>query len=48
MFPLKKNDPEGFTLLSPFKVYSDYFVPSDKAFMINLRVDDLDGDHRVP
>ena len=43
MFPFKKDDPEGFTLLSPFKADSDYFAPSEQPFMINLRVDDLDG-----
>ncbi|MCY7279550.1 MAG: VOC family protein [Sphingomonas bacterium] len=43
MFPFKSDDPEGFTLLSPFKADSDYFAPSDEKFMINLRVDDLDG-----
>jgi len=43
MFPFKDDAPEGFALLSPFKSDSDYFAPSDKGFMINLRVDDLDG-----
>jgi len=43
MFPFKKDDPEGFTLFSPFKSDSDYFSPSAKEFMVNLRVDDLDG-----
>ena len=43
MFPFKKDDPEGFTLLSPFKAETDYFGPSDAPFMINLRVDDLDA-----
>ena len=43
MFPFKKDDGEGFSLLSPFKAESDYFDPSDKPFMINLRVVDLDG-----
>lgn len=43
MFPFKEDDPEGFALLSTFKDDSDYFGPSDKPFMINLRVDDLDG-----
>jgi catechol 2,3-dioxygenase-like lactoylglutathione lyase family enzyme len=43
MFPFKNDDPEGFTLLTPFAADSDYFEPSDKPFMINLRVDDLDG-----
>jgi catechol 2,3-dioxygenase-like lactoylglutathione lyase family enzyme len=38
------NDSEGgFSLLSPFKATSDYFDPSAAAFMINLRVDDLDA-----
>lgn len=43
MFPFKADDPDGFTLLSPFKEATDYMAPSDKPFMINLRVDDLDG-----
>ena len=43
MFPFKNDDPEGFTLLSPFKAESDYFAPSGERFMINLRVDDLDA-----
>ena len=43
MFPFKADDPEGFTLLSPFKADTDYFAPSAEKFMINLRVDDLDG-----
>ena len=39
------RDEEGdpFSLLSPFKAMSDYFDPSPAPFMINLRVDDLDG-----
>ncbi|WP_338066151.1 VOC family protein [Phenylobacterium deserti] len=32
----------GPTVFAPFKADSDYFA-ADKAFMINLRVDDLDG-----
>lgn len=43
MFPFKNDDPEGFTLLTPFEAGSDYFAPSTERFMINLRVDDLDG-----
>jgi catechol 2,3-dioxygenase-like lactoylglutathione lyase family enzyme len=43
MFPFKNDDPEGFTLFSQFKADTDYFRPSDKSFMVNLRVDDLDG-----
>lgn len=42
MFPFAR-DPGGYSLLSPFKSSSDYFAPSEAAFMINLRVDDLDG-----
>ena len=43
MFPFKSDDADGFALLSPFKAGSDYFDPSTLPFMINLRVDDLDG-----
>lgn len=43
MFPFKADDPEGFTLLSPFKASTDYMAPSEQPFMINLRVDDLDA-----
>jgi len=35
------DDP--YSLLSPFKASSDYFEPSSAAFMINLRVDDLEA-----
>jgi catechol 2,3-dioxygenase-like lactoylglutathione lyase family enzyme len=41
-FPFKADDPEGFSVLSPFKADSDYFAPSEQPFMINLRVDNLD------
>jgi catechol 2,3-dioxygenase-like lactoylglutathione lyase family enzyme len=37
------GDPGGYTVLSPFKATTDYFAPSEAGFMINLRVDDLDG-----
>ena len=43
MFPFKQDESEGFSLLSPFKADSDYFAPSTLPFMINLRVDDIDG-----
>ncbi|MEO5808627.1 MAG: VOC family protein [Sphingomicrobium sp.] len=43
IFSFKNDDPEGFALLTPFKADSDYFAPSGQTFMINLRVDDLDG-----
>lgn len=32
-----------YSLLSPFKQETDYMAPSTLPFMINLRVDDLDG-----
>jgi predicted enzyme related to lactoylglutathione lyase len=34
---------EGYTLWSPFAADTDYFGPSAQPYMINLRVDDLDG-----
>ncbi|MEO5578467.1 MAG: VOC family protein [Sphingomicrobium sp.] len=43
MFPFKKDNPEGYALLSQFNAETDYFAPSSEMFMINLRVDDLDG-----
>jgi len=43
MFPFKNDDGEGFTLFSQFKSDTDYFGPSGKDFMVNFRVDDLDG-----
>ena len=43
-FPWKADSGgEAFSLLSPFKASTDYFAPSAAPFMINLRVDDLDG-----
>jgi predicted enzyme related to lactoylglutathione lyase len=33
----------GCTVFSPFIINTDYFAPSDKEFMFNLMVDDLDG-----
>lgn len=32
----------GYTVWSPFPHDSRYFEPSDKPFMVNLRVDDLE------
>ena len=43
VFPFSGDVPEGYALLSPFKAATDYFAPSGAPFMINLRVDDLDG-----
>jgi catechol 2,3-dioxygenase-like lactoylglutathione lyase family enzyme len=42
MFPFAQ-DAGGFSLVSPFKSDTDYFGPSEAAFMINLRVDDRDA-----
>jgi predicted enzyme related to lactoylglutathione lyase len=35
--------PGAGTAFSPFSADTDYFAPSDKEFMFNLLVDDLDG-----
>ncbi len=39
------DNPEqiGRTEWSPFEAESDYMAPSDKSFMMNFRVDDLDA-----
>jgi catechol 2,3-dioxygenase-like lactoylglutathione lyase family enzyme len=42
IFPFSAS-PSGYSLLSTFAADSDYFQPSASAFMINLRVDDLNG-----
>jgi predicted enzyme related to lactoylglutathione lyase len=33
----------AYSVFSPFQADTDYFAPSAKDFMLNLRVDDLDG-----
>ena len=44
MFPWADEPDEApYSLLSPFKQTTDYLDPSTHSFMINLRVDDLDG-----
>jgi predicted enzyme related to lactoylglutathione lyase len=35
--------PGAATVFSPLKADTDYFAPSDKEFMFNLMVDDLDA-----
>ena len=35
--------PPGYTVWSPFAADTKYFAPSEKPFMVNLRVDDLDA-----
>src|ERR1044072_619051 len=34
---------EAYTVWSPFAADTDYFAPSEKPFMINFRVTDLDA-----
>lgn len=46
MFPwLERDDPatKGYTVLGLHARESEYFDPSPLPFMLNLRVDDLDG-----
>ena len=45
IFNWKRADTGGdaMTVWSPFKASTEYFLPSEKAYMVNLRVDDLDG-----
>lgn len=44
MFPWPEGGGEDpLSLLSAFEETTDYMAPSTKPFMINLRVDDLDG-----
>jgi len=38
-----KDTPGSGTVFSPFKDDTDYFSPSDKEFMFNLIVDDMDA-----
>jgi predicted enzyme related to lactoylglutathione lyase len=37
------SHPGAGTVFSPFAADTGYFAPSDKEFMFNLMVDDLDG-----
>ena len=40
----KRDSPGvGYTVWSPFPEETEYFAPSEKPYMINMRVDDLDG-----
>ena len=40
---LEAPEKEGTTVWSPFPSDTKYFEPSQKQFMMNFRVDDLDG-----
>ena len=45
-YPFRDDeDPErrGYSVFGSFNARSRYFEPSDRGFMVNLRVDDLDG-----
>jgi catechol 2,3-dioxygenase-like lactoylglutathione lyase family enzyme len=39
----EKGGPAGHTVWNPFDADTKYFEPSDRPFMVNLRVDDLEG-----
>ncbi|MCF7221967.1 VOC family protein [Marilutibacter chinensis] len=45
VFPWRRDDTgeRAYTVWSPFKAGTTYFQPSDKPFMFNFRVDDLDA-----
>ena len=43
LFAHAGDTPEAYSLLSPFKATTDYLDPSPAQFMINLRVDDIEG-----
>ena len=44
VFLWKRDRPAiGYTVWNPFPADTTYFEPSEKPFMINLRVDDLEG-----
>lgn len=42
-FREKETGREGCTIWSPFPADTKYFEPSEQPWMLNLRVDDLDG-----
>lgn len=37
------SEQKGFTVWSPFEQNTPYFQPSEREFMINFRVEDLEG-----
>ena len=45
IFPWKRVDTgaEAMSVWSPFEATTEYFAPSEKPYMINFRVDDLDA-----
>lgn len=42
-FPVQDMPENGFVVWSAFKATTSYFAPSEKEFMFNLVVDDLEG-----
>jgi predicted enzyme related to lactoylglutathione lyase len=40
---LAETEQQGYTVWSPFPESTEYFAPSAKQFMLNYRVDDLEG-----
>lgn len=43
----RRRPDKGYTIWSPFKQDTDYLEPSDKDFMFNFIVDDLETLHEV-
>ena len=43
LFNRRDRSGVGYAVWSPFEETTKYFEPSDKAFMVNLRVDDLEA-----
>ena len=45
IFKWKREDTgaSAYSVWSPFNASTEYFKPSDKPYMINMRVDDLDA-----
>jgi len=44
-YPFREDDApdtRGYAVFGPFNARSRYFEPSDRGFMVNLRVDNLD------
>ncbi len=40
---LEAPDKKGYTVWNPFPASTDYFDPSEQAYMVNYRVEDLDA-----
>ena len=43
LFDRRDKPGVGYSVWNPFPADTKYFEPSDKPFMVNLRVDDLEG-----